>query len=228
MRTNSMIRVCVWHETEKNCFLNTFHSIFINFTEGTRKNLIAPLIRRYFRMLRITGGSVIISALIHIICITSYYSVYLWLHPDDPDRKAFYSAKVASKGVNVGGKVLGGGGIQTNYHKSYLFHVIKNFYMNSPKMFCVQFSILYLIVLYYMGFFREQNSKFGQEKKLNDEEDVGIEVKLESSSKMNPILRKRLIRNKRADYTIEESEEENENENDNLAKNEDDEERKDF
>lgn len=165
-------------------------------------------------MLRITGGSVILSALIHITFVTAYYSVYLYLHPDDPDRKAFYNANVASKGVNVGGKVLGGGGVQTNHHKSYLFHVIKNFYMNSPKMFCLQFSFVYLIVLYYMGFFKEQSNKFDKENIHTDEEDAGIEAKLENSNcKMNPILKKRLIKNKKVNYAIEEDEDDNESTN---------------
>lgn len=117
-------------------------------------------LRRYFKMLRITGSSVILSAIIHVCCITSYYYIYLYLNPEDEGRKKFYSTTYSSKGVSIGGKTLGGGGIQTNHHKSYLFHLIKDFYTNYPKTFCAEFSLIYLIVLYLMGFFKEQANRF--------------------------------------------------------------------
>lgn len=180
-------------------------------SNNKNKQLFIPFLRRYFRTLRITGGSVLISAFIHLLSTSLYYFTYLWLNPDDPGRKQFYSSTTASKGVNIGGKTLGGGGIHTNYHKSYLFHLIKNFYMNYAKTFCVQFSIVYLIALYFMGFFEERT-------KNDFESDNGIEAKLDSTSKLNPILRRRLLRkNKTTD--IQEETEDSDVENEVFDKN---------
>ncbi len=51
-------------------------------------------------MLKITGGSVIISILIQACCIVGYYSTYLWLNPDDPGRKQFYNQKSSPSNTN--------------------------------------------------------------------------------------------------------------------------------
>jgi hypothetical protein len=80
------------------------------------------------RLLKKTMISFFLSTFIHIGLVSGYYYTYLWLNPDDPDKKKFYSTTSVSPGVNIGGRVIGGGGIQTNHHKSYLFHLIREHY----------------------------------------------------------------------------------------------------
>lgn len=37
--------------------------------------------------------------------------------------------------LNIVGRTLGGGGIQTNHHKSYLFHLVREYYKTLSKLF---------------------------------------------------------------------------------------------
>ena len=57
------------------------------------------------------------------------------LNPDDKGKKDFYSATTVTQGINIGGRMLGGGGIQTNHHKSYLFHLVREYYKSLSKLF---------------------------------------------------------------------------------------------
>jgi hypothetical protein len=83
------------------------------------------IFRRYLQLLKKTLISFILSTLTHVGVVSSYYGLYLYMNPNDEGRKKFYEETTVSPGVNIGGKVVGGGGIQTNHHKSYLFHIIK-------------------------------------------------------------------------------------------------------
>ena len=45
------------------------------------------------RLLKKTMISFFLSTFIHIGLVSGYYYTYLWLNPDDPDKKKFYSIK---------------------------------------------------------------------------------------------------------------------------------------
>jgi hypothetical protein len=80
------------------------------------------------KLLKKTMISFFLSTFVHIGLVSSYYYAYLLLNPDDPEKKKFYSTTSVSPGVNIGGRVIGGGGVQTNHHKSFLFHLIREHY----------------------------------------------------------------------------------------------------
>lgn len=61
------------------------------------------LLHRYMKLLKTTVIAFFLSTCIHIGCVTGYYALYLWLHPDDEGRKNFYSQTSVSQGVNIGG-----------------------------------------------------------------------------------------------------------------------------
>lgn len=94
------------------------------------------------------------------------------MNPDDPGKKKFYST-TTSTGVNIGGRIVGGGGIQTNHHKSYLLHLIREHYKGLSKMFFIQFSAIYLFILFMFNFFPEraklQQDTMAAFKSVNDE-----------------------------------------------------------
>jgi hypothetical protein len=100
--------------------------------------------------------SFLFSTILHISCVFAYYYIYLKLNPDDPGQKNFYSSTTVSPGVNIGGRVIGGGGIQTNTHKSYLIHLAREYYKSLSKMFLIEFSLIYLMFLFLFKFFTER------------------------------------------------------------------------
>jgi hypothetical protein len=113
------------------------------------------LLRRYFNLLKITMLSFLLSTCIHVGIVGGYYYTFLWLNPDDPGKKKFYST-TSSTGVNIGGKIVGGGGVQTNHHKSYFLHLVREHYKGLSKMFFVQFSAIYTLILFLFKFFPER------------------------------------------------------------------------
>ena len=114
------------------------------------------LFKRYIQLVQVTMLSFLLSTFIHVGSVVGYYGIFLWLNPSDPGRKAFYSSTTTTKGVNIGGKIVGGGGVQTNHHKSYYFHLVKEYYKNISYIFYVQFSLIYLIMLVLFKFFPER------------------------------------------------------------------------
>lgn len=114
------------------------------------------LLRRYMNLLKTTMVSFVLSTLIHIGIVSCYYYTYLWLNPDDPGKKKFYSSTTVSPGVNIGGRVIGGGGVQTNHHKSYFLHLVREYYKGLNWFFFVQFSAIYLFILFVFKFFPER------------------------------------------------------------------------
>jgi hypothetical protein len=113
------------------------------------------LLRRYMNLLKTTVFAFFLSTSIHIGLVTLYYYVHLWRNPDDEGKKRFYSQSV-SNGVNIGGKIVGAGGVSSNSHKSYLFHLVREFYKNQSVYFFVQFSAIYLLILFLLKFFPER------------------------------------------------------------------------
>lgn len=113
------------------------------------------LLRRYMNLLKTTVLAFFLSTSIHIGLVTLYYYIYLWRNPDDEGKKRFYSQSVSS-GVNIGGKIVGAGGVSSNSHKSYLFHLVREFYKNQSVYFFIQFSAIYLLVLFLLKFFPER------------------------------------------------------------------------
>ncbi len=99
--------------------------------------------------------SFILSTVIHVGIVSAYYYTFLWLNPDDPGKKKFYST-TTSTGVNIGGKVVGGGGIQTNHHKSYFLHLVREHYKGLSKLFFIEFSTIYCLILVLFKFFPER------------------------------------------------------------------------
>lgn len=108
-------------------------------------------------LLKITMFSFFLSTCLHIGCVCAYYYTFLWLNPDDPGKKKFYSSTSVSPGINIGGRVVGGGGIQTNHHKSYFLHLVREHYKGLSNMFFIQFSTIYLIILVLFKFFPERS-----------------------------------------------------------------------
>jgi hypothetical protein len=113
------------------------------------------LLRRYFNLLKITMISFILSTIIHVGLVSAYYYTFLYLNPDDPGKKKFYST-TTSTGVNIGGKNVGGGGIQTNHHKSYFLHLVREHYKGLSKLFFLEFSTIYCLILVLFKFFPER------------------------------------------------------------------------
>jgi hypothetical protein len=126
----------------------------------------------------------------------------LWHKPDDPGKKKFYSSTSVSPGVNIGGRVVGGGGIQTNHHKSYFLHLVREHYKGLSNMFFIQFSTIYLIILVLFKFFPERSKlKEDTVTAFNLNGSSQNEVSKSSSAKMHKpksvsALRKRLINRK--------------------------------
>lgn len=114
------------------------------------------LLRRYGSLLKKTVLSFVLSTAIHISIVLGYYYVYLYLNPDDPGKKKFYATTTTTPGVKIGNRVMGRGGVQTNHHKSYLLHLVREHYRSMSKMFFLQFSIIYLILLALFKFFPER------------------------------------------------------------------------
>lgn len=110
------------------------------------------------QLLKITMIAFFFSTCIHIGSVCAYYWIFLKLNPDDPGKKKFYSTTTVSPGINVGGRVLGGGGVQTNHHKSYFLHLVREHYKGLSYMFFIQFSAIYLIILVLFKFFPNELS----------------------------------------------------------------------
>lgn len=111
------------------------------------------LIRRYMDLLKTTLIAFFFSTSLHIGIIFGYYWLYLYFNPNDQGKKDFYSQTTTSPGVNIGGKVVGGGGVQTNHHKSYLLHLVREYYKTLSKTFFIEFSLIYVFFLYILSFF---------------------------------------------------------------------------
>ncbi len=111
------------------------------------------LIRQYVDLLKITFVAFFLSTTLHTGTIVGYYWLYLYFNPDDQGKKDFYEATTVTQGVNIGGKILGGGGIQTNHHKSYMFHLVREYYKSLSKTFFIEFSLVYVFFLYLLNFF---------------------------------------------------------------------------
>lgn len=88
--------------------------------------------------------------------IFAYYGTYLWLYPDDKGQKDFYSTTTVDQGVNIGGKTLGGGNVMTNHHKSYLLHLVREYYKGLSKTFFIEFSVIYVFFLFVLKFFPDR------------------------------------------------------------------------
>lgn len=114
------------------------------------------LLRRYMQLLKSTMVAFFLSTCIHVGCISAYFYIYLYLNPEDPGKKQFYAATQTSPGINIGGKMVGGGGISTNAHKSYVFHLIREHYKALNYKFFFQFSAIYLMLLIWLKFFSER------------------------------------------------------------------------
>ena len=105
------------------------------------------------QLLKTTLLAFFLSTCIHVGLVFGYYYVFLWLNPDDPGKKQFYSTTSISQGVTIGGRTIGGGGVQTNHHKSYLLHCLREHYKNLKKLFLIEFSIIYMFFLVVFRFF---------------------------------------------------------------------------
>jgi len=114
------------------------------------------LLRRYMQLLKTTMIAFFLSTCIHVGCVSAYFYTYLYLNPDDPGKKQFYAATTTTPGINIGGKMVGGGGISTNAHKSYAFHLIREHYKGLNYKFFFQFSGIYLLLLVWLKFFSER------------------------------------------------------------------------
>lgn len=107
-------------------------------------------------LLKKTLFAFFLSTSLHIGAVVGYYWLYLYYNPDDQGQKDFYSQTTVSQGVQVGGKMLGGGAVQTNHHKSYLLHLVREYYKSLSKTFFIEFSLVYLFFLYLLRFFPER------------------------------------------------------------------------
>ena len=156
------------------------------------------LLRGYMNLLKTTFFSFLFSTLLHVVIVSSYYAIYLWLHPDDPDKKKFYTTTKVNPGVNIGGRMVGGGGIQTNHNKSYLFHVIREHYKSLSNFFFIQFSLLYLMFLSLFKFFPNR-------AKLKDETNNLLDNLLSKESvrrdQVAPAAKKKSAAKKRSEST---------------------------
>ena len=126
--------------------------IQISKEEGVRIDKI-ELFRRYMQLLKTTLLAFFLSTCIHVGLVFGYYSAFLWLNPDDPGRKQFYATTSISQGVTIGGRTIGGGGVQSNHHKSYLLHCLREHYKNLKKLFLIEFSLIYVFFLAVFRFF---------------------------------------------------------------------------
>lgn len=165
------------------------------------------LFSRYMRLLKKTLLSFFLSTFIHIGMVTGYYYSFLYFNPDDEGKKNFYSSTSVSPGINIGGRIVGGGGVQTNHHKSYLFHLVREHYKGLSKMFFIQFSSIYLLILVLLRFFPERE-KLREDTRaifnLNYENSIEFENRLQKVKKVKPkqkvsstiALRKRLTNRK--------------------------------
>ena len=137
--------------------------------------------------------SFILSTVIHIGTVTGYYYIYLYLNPDDPGKKKFYSETVAQQAINIGGKIIGGG-IQTNRHKSYLMHLVREYYKGMSKIFLIQFGLIYLAILSVFKFFPEREKLTEDTKKMLgfDMENNDVLLKSKKSTTKKTLLKKKL------------------------------------
>jgi hypothetical protein len=88
------------------------------------------LLRRYMQLLKTTMIAFFLSTCIHVGCVSAYFYTYLYMNPDDPGKKQFYAATTTTPGINIGGKVVGGGGISTNAVNVIYLNTI-NFLVNA-------------------------------------------------------------------------------------------------
>ncbi|CAF1057351.1 unnamed protein product [Brachionus calyciflorus] len=161
------------------------------------------LLKRYMTLMKISMISFILSTALHIGLVTGYYYTYLWLHPDDPGKKKFYSETTVQKGINIGGKIIGGGGVQTNHHKSYLMHLVREHYTGLSKIFLLQFGALYLLILSMFKFFPEraklkEDTKKAFEWDAQEMENKSFEIYQDKTKKG---IRKRVILKKQKAHT---------------------------
>ena len=108
------------------------------------------------QLLKSTMVAFFLSTCIHVGCVSCYFYTFLYLNPDDPGKKKFYAATTITPGINIGGKMVGGGGISSNHHKSYAFHLIREHYKGLNYKFFFQFSAIYLLILVWLKFFSQR------------------------------------------------------------------------
>ena len=151
------IETCTGNFSAKNdVFISCNELKLLSLTTEPEEIDKVQLVRRYVNLLKKTLVAFFLSTSLHVGSIFGYFWLYLYLNPDDQGQKDFYSQTTVSPGVNVGGKMVGGGGVQTNYHKSYLMHLIREYYKSLSKSFFIEFSLVYLLFLYLLGFFPER------------------------------------------------------------------------
>lgn len=181
------------------------------------------LLKRYVSLLKTTMFSFILSTLLHIAIVAAYYYIFLWMNPDDPGKKKFYATPATSQqNVKIGGRNFGGmganfgGSARSNQHKSYFLHLVREHYKGMSKMFFVQFSAIYLIILFAFKFFPEREKlrqdtieAFNLDKKNNSAEDDDANDDVASQMSRHPsvsrssnksiknVLRKRAVAKKR-------------------------------
>ena len=157
-------------------------------------------------LLKTTLIAFFLSTVLHIGVIFGYYGTYLWLYPDDKGKKDFYSLTTVNKGVNIGGRNLGGGGVMTNHHKSYLLHLVREYYKGLSKTFFIEFSVIYVFFLFVLKFFPER------EKLKEDTAAVFASYKLTNQIKDKPKKKtaNKVVKKKRIKIKKIEEDEENE------------------
>lgn len=154
------------------------------------------LLKRYMQLLKVSMISFILSTIIHIGAVTGYYYIFLLLNPDDPGKKKFYSETTSQQGINIGGKIISGG-IQSNRHKSYLMHLVREYYKGMSKLFMIQFGLIYLLILSLFKFFPERERLKEDTKKIlgidleNDDE----LIKSKKRTKKRVLFKKELVEN---------------------------------
>ncbi|RNA41036.1 hypothetical protein BpHYR1_035035 [Brachionus plicatilis] len=173
------------------------------------------LLKRYMHLLKVSMISFILSTIIHIGSVIGYYYFCLLLNPDDPGKKKFYSETTAQQGINIGGKIIGGG-IQTNRHKSYLMHLVREYYKGMSKLFLLQFGLIYLLILTLFKFFPEREKLKEDTKKILgiDSENEDSMTKTQKTTKKRVLFKKNLIDKVSADEFEDINDEKEETDND--------------
>jgi hypothetical protein len=93
--------------------------------------------------------------------VSAYFYIYLLFNPDDPGKKEFYSKTTLSPGYFIGYDYFPGREIPSNLNKSYLLHLIGEYFENFSKRLYILGCLIYFFFLYIFGMFkkREELSK---------------------------------------------------------------------
>ena len=110
----------------------------------------------YIKLLLTTLCAFILSILGQFGAVCAFYWLFLYFNPNGPDEQKFYNTTSVTKGVNVGGKTIGGGQIVSNHNKSFFWHLVKEYYANMGVMFFVEFCVVYLAILFWFNFFPQR------------------------------------------------------------------------